>query len=94
LTVSCRDEPDLPDEYIVIFRSQYFERIVSVELAHTIIKNINAGEEELIGRIARGNYRISVTTQSGLRIEADVNLIGTDPNVRITLTENGRLIFA
>jgi hypothetical protein len=91
LAISCRHEAELPEVYEVTFCNRYFERLISVEIADNKFEYIETGNEVIIGNVPHGKQTVTVVTQSGLKIEAAVNLIGTNPAVRIVLIESGKL---
>jgi len=91
LSVSCRLEPELPDVYEVRFLNQYFESLTSVEIADNKFQDVDIDEKIVINNVPRGEHTVTVRTQSGLIIEADASLTGTNPSVQIVLTEGGIL---
>jgi len=91
VVISCINETILPDEYEIIFSNEYFETLNSIEIADKKIEVINIGDEVTISSVPRGQQEITVITHSGLIMKATVNLTGTNPVVRIVLTESGML---
>jgi hypothetical protein len=77
--------------YQITFYNRYFEILKSVEIADIVFEDIEIGAEQIIDKVPYGDHYVTVITQSGLKIEAVVILVGTKPSVRIILTENGEL---
>ncbi|GHV89471.1 hypothetical protein AGMMS50267_18310 [Spirochaetia bacterium] len=77
----------------VTFSNYYFEALDSIEIENQKVGNIDMGENITLYNICAGNYNISIITQSGLKLKATFSLTGSNPVVRITITETGKLIL-
>ncbi|MDR2070839.1 MAG: hypothetical protein LBP81_05430 [Treponema sp.] len=93
LFVSCRQAVDFAESYDVTFSNRYFEPLVSIEIDNRKIENIDIGEDRTITNIGGGSYSIIVITYSNLKLEAVVGLAGSLSEVKIIITETGKLLM-
>jgi hypothetical protein len=91
LNSSCRQTDNFPESYIIIFSNDYFETLEYVEIGDQKTENIAMGEDRRFENIGRGNYRITLVTHSQLKIEAPVTLAGSNPSIRITIKNTGKI---
>jgi hypothetical protein len=93
LLTSCQQEADLPNSYEITFINHYFEAINLLEIADIKVENIEIGENKVFNNICAGVHSISLETYSGLRIGSTASLLGSNPVVRITIIETGKLLL-
>lgn len=89
---SC-NETNSPEIYDIFISNQYFERIDSLFLDGNKFDSIEIESEVAIPNIKRGNHELQIYTQSNLKIQTTLKLIGTSPVVRVVINENGQVII-
>jgi hypothetical protein len=93
LSISCRQTIDFPESYTITFKNAYFEILDSVEIGGKKTENIAPGEDKKFENIYPGTYRIIVITHSQLKIEALINLTGSNSGVTIIIKDTGKILL-
>ncbi len=88
---SCSDD-ELPLEYRIFFKNNYFETII-VEIDTLKIPRLLPNQMSKPIFLQNGIYEIHCTTKSNLLIESKLNLKGYAKHINIILNKKGKIIF-
>jgi hypothetical protein len=87
------NKADSPEMYDLFIGNQYFERIDSLFLNSNRFDGIEVGSELFISNIKHGNHELQIYTQSSLKIQITLKLIGTNPVVKVVINKNGKVLI-
>jgi len=88
---ACKKEIISFDNYHVSVENRYFEPIDSIFLDTFSISKLKSNETSTSKIVPIGTYPFKCLTQSGLKIYADIKLIGNHENIIIVVGNNGQI---
>ncbi len=92
MILSC-SEDELPSEYKIVFKNNYFE-VINVEIDTIKIPKLLPNEISKPIFIQKGIYQIRCITKSHLLIKSKLDLKGEKEQVTIVLNKKGKIIFS
>ncbi len=92
VVLSCSEDDELPTEYKIIFKNNYFESI-NVKIDTLKIPKLLPNQKSKPIFIQKGIYKIRCTTKSNLLIESELNLKGKIRDIDIILNKKGKIVL-
>ncbi len=89
--LSC-SEDELPSEYKIVFKNNYFE-VVNVEIDTIKIPKLLPNEISKPIFMQKGIYQIQCITKSNLLIKSKLDLKGQNEQVTIFLNKKGKILL-
>ena len=87
----CEKEEVEIDEYFVVVKNEYFEKIDSVKLASYELNSIEVNHISKEISINTGNYPLRFITESDLYFNANIKIQGIKEKLQIIVDENGQI---